>query len=401
MKDAQVIIVGAGPSGVVAAYALAQRGIKVLLCETEAECPQDMRASTFHPPTLEMMAELGLLEALEAQGLKAPVYNYRNRATGEVLAFDLTEIADATPYPYRLQCEQWKLTRLVTGLLEDHPNCEVKFRRKLLSFEQDVEGVTVHFEAPLAIEHYRADYLLGTDGANSIVRKWLDIEFEGFTYPEKFLTLSTDYPLEDHFEDLARVSYVADQNEWCVLLRVPTLWRVLVPADEGESDIDLRSDTKKNAVFDGLLGKGMGEQITTYHRTVYRVHQRVAKTYRSGRAVLAGDAAHLNNPLGGFGMNSGVHDVWNLVPKLVAILQDGAEAEPLLDLYERQRRTIMNEFVQAQTIRNKANMQVSDAEAQARNQAEMAKVLADPQLRREYLLRQSMLTSRVREAQIQ
>jgi 3-(3-hydroxy-phenyl)propionate hydroxylase len=300
-----------------------------------------------------------------------------------------------------LQCEQWKLTRLVTGLLEDHPNCEVKFRRKLLSFEQDVEGVTVHFEAPLAIEHYRADYLLGTDGANSIVRKWLDIEFEGFTYPEKFLTLSTDYPLEDHFEDLARVSYVADQNEWCVLLRVPTLWRVLVPADEGESDIDLRSDTKKNAVFDGLLGKGMGEQITTYHRTVYRVHQRVAKTYRSGRAVLAGDAAHLNNPLGGFGMNSGVHDVWNLVPKLVAILQDGAEAEPLLDLYERQRRTIMNEFVQAQTIRNKANMQVSDAEAQARNQAEMAKVLADPQLRREYLLRQSMLTSRAREAQIQ
>jgi 3-(3-hydroxy-phenyl)propionate hydroxylase len=401
MKDAQVIIVGAGPSGVVAAYALAQRGIKVLLCETEPECPEDMRASTFHPPTLEMMAELGLLEALEAQGLKAPVYNYRNRATGEVLAFDLTEIADATPYPYRLQCEQWKLTRLVTGLLEEHPHCEVKFRRKLLSFEQDAEGVTVHFEAPLAIEHYRADYLLGTDGANSIVRKWLDIEFEGFTYPEKFLTLSTDYPLDKHFENLARVSYVADQNEWCVLLKVPTLWRVLVPAEESESDTELRSDAKKNAVFDGLLGEGMGEQITTHHRTVYRVHQRVAKSYRSGRAILAGDAAHLNNPLGGFGMNSGVHDVWNLVPKLAAILQDGAEADPLLDLYERQRRTIMNEFVQAQTIRNKANMQVTDAQAQARNQAEMAKVLADPRLRREYLLRQSMLTSRVREAQIQ
>lgn len=400
MKDAQVIIVGAGPSGVVAAYALAQRGVKVLLCETEAECPQDMRASTFHPPTLEMMAELGLLEALEAQGLKAPVYNYRNRSTGEVLAFDLTEIGDATPYPYRLQCEQWKLTRLVTGLLEEHPNCEVKFRRKLLSFEQDADAVTVHFEAPLAIEHYRADYLLGTDGANSIVRKWLNIEFEGFTYPEKFLTLSTDYPLEDHFDDLARVSYVADQTEWCVLLRVPTLWRVLVPAHESESDADLRSDAKKNAVFDGLLGKGMGEQISTYHRTVYRVHQRVAKSYRSGRAILAGDAAHLNNPLGGFGMNSGVHDVWNLVPKLVAILQDGAEATPLLDLYERQRRTIMNEFVQAQTMRNKANMQVTDAEAQARSQAEMAKVLADPQLRREYLLRQSMLTSRKREAEI-
>jgi 3-(3-hydroxy-phenyl)propionate hydroxylase len=401
MKDAQVIIVGAGPSGVVAAYALAQHGIKVLLCEAEPACPEDMRASTFHPPTLEIMAELGLLEALEAQGLKAPVYNYRNRQTGEVLAFDLGEIADATPYPYRLQCEQWKLTRLVTGLLAEHPNGEVLFSRKLLSFEQDDTGVTAHFEAPLAIEHYRADYLLGTDGANSVVRKWLGIEFEGFTYPEKFLTLSTDYPLDKHFDNLARVSYVADQTEWCVLLKVPSLWRVLVPAVESESDAELRSDAKKNAVFDGLLGAGMGATITTYHRTVYRVHQRVAKSYRKGRAILAGDAAHLNNPLGGFGMNSGVHDVWNLVPKLVAILQDGADAQPLLDRYERQRRTIMNEFVQAQTIRNKQNMQVTDAEAQARNQAEMAKVLADPQLRREYLLRQSMLTSRQREAEIQ
>ena len=401
MKDAQVIIVGAGPSGVVAAYALAQRGIKVLLCETEAVCPEDMRASTFHPPTLEIMAELGLLEALEAQGLRAPVYNYRNRRTGAVLAFDLSEIADATPYPYRLQCEQWKLTRLVTGLLEKHPNCEVKFRRKLLSFEQDADGITAHFEAPLAIEHYRADYLIGTDGANSIVRKWLDIEFEGFTYPEKFLTLSTNHPLHEHFDNLARVSYVADQSEWCVLLKVPELWRVLVPADENESDESLRSDAKKNAVFDGLLGEGMGEKISTYHRTVYRVHQRVAKTYRSGRAILAGDAAHLNNPLGGFGMNSGVHDVWNLVDKLTAILQNGADADPLLDLYERQRRTIMNEFVQAQTIRNKQNMQCTDAEAQARNEAQMGAVLANPLLRREYLLRQSMLTSRLREREIQ
>ena len=130
------------------------------------------------------------------------------------------------------------------------------------------------------------------------------------------------------------------------------------------------------------------------------MHQRVATTYVRGRVILAGDAAHLNNPLGGFGMNSGVHDVWNLVPKLAAILQDGAEADPLLDRYDRQRRTVMNEFVQAQTIRNKQNMQSSNAEAQARTQAEMARVLNDPKLRRDYLLRQSMLTSRQREAEI-
>jgi 3-(3-hydroxy-phenyl)propionate hydroxylase len=359
-----------------------------------------MRASTFHPPTLEMMAELGLLEALEAQGLRAPVYNYRNRQTGEVIAFDLGEIADATAHPYRLQCEQWKLTRLVTGLLQSHTHGKVLFSRSLLSFEQDAEGVTAHFAAPTEIEHFRADYLIGTDGANSVVRKWLNIEFEGFTYPEKFLTLSTDYPLDQHFDDLAKVSYVADQQEWCVLLKVPTLWRVLVPADETASDDELRGDIKKNRVFDGLLGEGMGEAVTTHHRTVYRVHQRVAKQYRKGRVILAGDAAHLNNPLGGFGMNSGVHDVWNLVPKLVAILQNAAGAEPLLDLYERQRRTVMNEFVQAQTIRNRQNLQSGSADSQQRAQRELQNIASDPVLRREYLLKQSMLTSREREKEI-
>jgi 3-(3-hydroxy-phenyl)propionate hydroxylase len=400
MNDAQVIIVGAGPSGVIAAYALAQQGINVLLCEAQPNCPEDMRASTFHPPTLEMMAELGLLEALEAQGLRAPVYNYRNRQTGEVIAFDLGEIADATAHPYRLQCEQWKLTRLVTGLLQSHTHGKVLFSRSLLSFEQDAEGVTAHFAAPTEIEHFRADYLIGTDGANSVVRKWLNIEFEGFTYPEKFLTLSTDYPLDQHFDDLAKVSYVADQQEWCVLLKVPTLWRVLVPADETASDDELRGDIKKNRVFDGLLGEGMGEAVTTHHRTVYRVHQRVAKQYRKGRVILAGDAAHLNNPLGGFGMNSGVHDVWNLVPKLVAILQNAAGAEPLLDLYERQRRTVMNEFVQAQTIRNRQNLQSGSADSQQRAQRELQNIASDPVLRREYLLKQSMLTSREREKEI-
>lgn len=396
MERFQVVVAGAGPVGSVAAYRLAQLGVDVLLLEAAPGCPEDLRASTMHPPTLDMMKSLGVLDELEAQGLRAAVYHYRNRATGEVLAFDMGELGDISEHPYRLQCEQFKLSRLMTEKLAAHPNGEVRFAHRLAHFTQDATGVTVSIEAPFGIEEVRADYLVGADGANSLVRKWLDIEFEGFTYPEKFLTLSTDWPLQDHFDQLANVNYVSDPNEWCVLLRVPSLWRILVPADGEESDASLLSDAKKTSVFNGLVGDGAA--VKTAHRTLYKVHQRVAKTYRGGRVLLAGDAAHLNNPLGGFGMNSGIHDVWNLTDKLADILLRGRDADALLDLYDRQRRAVMHGFIQAQTISNKAAMEAGSAQAHADRQAKMRRILADPDERRAYLLVQSMYKSLELEA---
>jgi 3-(3-hydroxy-phenyl)propionate hydroxylase len=389
MERVQVIVAGAGPVGAVAAYRLAQRGIDVLLLEADASCREDMRASTFHPPTLDMMEELGVLEALDSQGLRAPIYQYRNRRTGEVLAFDLTEIADVTPHPYRLQCEQYKLSRLLTRLLPESGHGRVLFSHRLIHAEQDESGVTVHAETPFKIETFKADYLIGADGANSLVRKWLGVGFEGFTYPEKFVTLSTACPLENHFAGLDYVNYVADPEEWCVLLRVPMWWRVLVPAKENEDDGHLLSDAKKDEIFDHLIGNGAS--VETYHRTIYRVHQRVAAQYRVNRIILAGDAAHLNNPLGGFGMNSGVHDAWNLTDKLFAILQDKADPDSLLDRYDRQRRTVMHEFVQAQTIRNKAAMESRDG--QEKFQKDLEGILANDEKRRDYLLTQAMYKS--------
>ncbi|MES2188962.1 MAG: FAD-dependent monooxygenase [Pseudomonadota bacterium] len=391
MEHYQVIIAGAGPVGSVAAYRLAERGIKVLLLESEAGAKEDMRASTFHASTLDMMEELGVLDDLLAQGLKSPVYQYLNRQTGKALTFDLTEVADVLKHPYRLQCEQFKLARLLYKKLADHPNATVLYSHRVVHFTQDDKGVTVHAENPFEIAHFKGDYLIAADGASSLVRKWLGVKFEGFTYPEKFLTLSTEWPLENHFDKLPYVSYVADPTEWCVLLRVPTLWRVLVPASESQSDEYLLSDEKKNAIFQGLIGHG--EEVQTKHRTIYRVHQRVATTFRVNRVLLVGDAAHLNNPLGGLGMNSGIHDVWNLTGKLLQIFQQGGNADALLDLYDRQRRTIMNEFVQTQTIKNKKALETSAENRQSQAESEMERILADTQLRRNYMLEQSMHNS--------
>ncbi|MCS6987585.1 MAG: FAD-dependent monooxygenase [Sphingomonadaceae bacterium] len=379
------MVAGAGPVGAVAATALAQAGVDVLLVEAAAACPEDLRASTFHPPTLEMLDRLGLLAPLVAQGLKAPVYQYRVRSTGEVLAFDLGELADLTPFPFRLQCEQWKLSRLATERLGER----VRFQRRVVHFAQDRDGVTVHLEAPTAIEEVRARYLVAADGANSLIRKWLGVAFEGFTYPEKFLTLSTDCPLEAHFHDLAYVNYVSDPEWWHVMLRTPSLWRVLVTAPNDTPDEVLLSDATTATVFRRLIGD---PSVVTRHRTIYRVHQRVAARFDHGRVHLVGDAAHLNNPLGGLGMNSGIHDAMNLADKLVRVLRDGADPDELLPRFGRQRRAVTLSFIQEQTQRNKAMMEASEA-ARRPVFAELARVVKDRDRRRAWMRRQAMFTS--------
>ena len=393
----QVVIVGAGPVGTVMATLLARSGFDVIVLEAGNDCAQDLRASTFHPPTLEMLDEIDITPMLLDRGLKAPVYHWRDRKSGEAIEFDLADIADKTRYPFRIQCEQYHLSRALAEGLEKLPSAEMRFNRRLVSFKQDDSGVDVFVETPMAIEKIRADYLIAADGANSMVRKWLGIEFDGFTYPERFLCLSTPERLEDHLPNLAWVNYVSDPEEWLVLLRVPSLWRILVPTDGEMADDELRSDEMKNSIFDRLIGNGA--QIETEHRTLYRVHQRVAKSFLEKRVILIGDAAHLNNPLGGFGMNSGVHDAFNLFEKLEPVLQTG-KANGSLEKFDRQRRQVTHSFTQSQTIANMKYMQVASGEAHEQKRQEMLAIKQDDTKRREYLVRQSMFESLAQAAAI-
>ncbi|MEO0463881.1 MAG: NAD(P)/FAD-dependent oxidoreductase [Pseudomonadota bacterium] len=391
----QVVVAGAGPVGTVAAFYLASRGVDVVLLEDGADCALDLRASTFHPPTLEMLEEFDITRRLIEKGLKAPIYHFRERRTGEVIDFDLTEIADATRHPYRIQCEQYHLSRMLSEGVQEQAGAEVLFNHRVAAVEQTSKDVTVYAETPYAIKKITADYLIGADGSNSTVRKWLGTEFHGFTYPEKFLCFTTTEPLEEHINGLCHVNYVSDPEEWMVLLRVPSLWRVLVPADMDTPDEELKADPKKNEVFERLIGKGA--DVTTHHRTIYRVHQRVAKSFLTGRTALIGDAAHLNNPIGGFGMNSGIHDAFNLAERLLNIYNHGADADTQLNAFEQQRRTTTHEFIQAQTIRNMEYLKEGEGQLHSRRKAEMEAIRADPVRRREFLLRQSMIECVERE----
>ncbi len=384
----QVAIVGAGPVGTVMATLLAQTGVDVVVLEAAEDCAQDLRASTFHPPTLDLLSRFDITQPLIAQGLVARYTQQRDRSEGLVAEFDMSLLEGETQHPFRLQCEQWTLNTLLLDRLAGFPHVRILLGADLQSVLQDAESVEVKVKMDGEIQTFTGDYLIGADGAWSSVRQSLGIEFEGFTYPERFLVISTDFEFADHFPKLSYVNYVSDPNEWCVLLRVPSLWRVLFPTRPEESDEEVLTDESIQTRLQNLLPKDT--PYPTMHRTLYKVHQRVAKQFRCGRVILAGDAAHINNPLGGMGMNGGVQAAFNLSDKLVEILLHGASTD-LLDRYERQRRSVAIEYINANTARNKKAIEERDPQERRKTQDELRAIAANPIAAKEYLRKTSMI----------
>jgi 3-(3-hydroxy-phenyl)propionate hydroxylase len=396
--ERRVFIAGAGPVGLAAAAALVGREVPVTVFEASAALSDESRASTFHSSTIDFLDDLGFASDLISQGLKAPRFQYRSRRDGVIARFDFARIADLTRHPYRVQAEQFKLTRIIHGKLSGGPNYRVEFGRRVCGVVQDDAGVTVRLQsADGAIEERCGCWLIGADGARSDVRGALATEFEGFTWPERFLVVSTPFDFYSVIPELDPVSYVADPEQWHFLLQIPGAWRLMFPIAPEVSDEAATSHAFAQVQLARVVPCLSNYQIV--HTTLYRVHQRVAKSFRVGRVFLAGDAAHINNPLGGMGMNGGIHDALNLAERLARVWHGESQADEL-DRYDRQRRGITLEYVQKHSIANKRNLEARDPAERDRFRDEMRAIAGDPVRTRDYLERVAMIASLKRAAEL-
>jgi 3-(3-hydroxy-phenyl)propionate hydroxylase len=397
----RVIVIGAGPVGLCLSLALAQAEVRVCLIEALGEhnfLEQVPRAGTNHPATLELFARIGLYDKLEPRGIVAPLFHYWDRHERKLIAeFDHAHLKGDTRFPYVLQCERIKIVEEALKLAKAHPAIELRLSTTFTGFTQSADGVMAQV-TNLAGEResIAGVYLVSAEGARSIVRKELGIEFEGFTYPDRTLNIEVAYDFRQH--GYTERNYISDPDEWSNLFHwkgPPDRWRVHFPTGPEDDETALTRPEAMQARLQRFLPTGKEFDIVGCN--LYVVHQRVAQKFRGGRAILAGDSAHVNSPIGAMGMNSGVHDAFNLAEKLTKILR-GEAGDDLLDRYERQRRHVAVQHTQAQTIRNKRLLAEKDPAVRKKNHDELRRTAEDPKLARAFLLRSSLIES-LREAE--
>jgi 3-(3-hydroxy-phenyl)propionate hydroxylase len=401
MKE-QVLIAGAGPVGMITGYYLAKHGVPVTVFDSLPETTTDHRASTVHPSTLEMLSELDMTDEMASKGLISTVFQYRDRYDDRIVAeFDYGIISDETEFPYALQVEQHKVINIAREHAEKLSTFELKRPFEVVGLNQNENGVEISVQNPGGdIEIHNGRYLIACDGGRSIIRKNLNIDFPGFTWGERFVIATTkfDFGVPEAGNHRYR-NYVAHPDQWCALIKVAGddmkgLWRILLPASGKESDDYVKSIEWVQDKFSECLPYAPPYEII--HRNLYNVHQRVAETFHVGRTVLAGDSAHVNNPLGGMGMNGGIHDGLNIAEKLVRIWRKEGD-DSLLAQYDRQRRTMAKKYVQAQSIQNKEILQENDMKARRQKLDALGAIADDENTCHEYLLKSSLIAM-VREA---
>ncbi len=390
-----ILIAGGGPVGLIAALALARQGLPVHVFEADRKVNDAPRAATTHAATLEMLEELGLVEDVIRRGLVEPLFRTWDRSTGKLIAeFDFGRLKDDTRYPFAVQCEQHKLANLAIERLRDYPHATVEFSARVTSLSQSSDTVEITVETSTGARAVQGEFLIGADGGRSTVRKSLGIEFKGYTHPERFLILTTPFDIGTRFPGCTR-NYLSDPEDWCALFKVSGddgrgLWRVLSSTRLDQTEAQLFDDEAVEQRLQKFIPKQGRYEVV--HRNLYNVHQRVAESFRQGRVFLAGDAAHVNNPLGGLGLNFGIHDAIELSGLLGRVMRREASAD-ILDAYDQHRRPLNIEFVQQQTIANKKRMEEKDPAARARNFEQLAATAADPAAHRAYLLRASLIDS--------
>jgi 3-(3-hydroxy-phenyl)propionate hydroxylase len=396
-KTAQpIVIAGAGPVGLLAAVLLVRAGYGVIVLEKSEGLALDMRASTFHPATLDLLDPLGLADPLVARGSITQGWQYMIHGTKEHAVFDLESISDLTGHPYRLQCEQFHFSNIAVEHLLSSPLFQIRFGHELFALEDKGKEVHLQVRGPDGEYASSTPWLIAADGGRSTVRKHLGLAFEGSVFPRTSITLVLNHPFQHDIPGLLGVNYVWTESGYYSLMQIRDLWRFSYSPDQDQSVEEARSESVAQSQVQEVFPAR--EPYELLQINYYTLQERCLESFRLGRILFAGDSAHLNSPSGGMGMNCGMHDAQCLVEHLTAVL--GGADDSLLDRYSRRRRTVALEEIQRLSARNHRWHRETDPQKRMEIWRELQDIVSDPAKTREFLLNSSMIRSRQREKEI-
>lgn len=384
----KVAIAGAGPVGLLSALGLAQAGVPVTVIERGSSVVASPRAITHHWAALEGLAKLGLLDEAIELGFTKQDYSFLDFASGEWINYNLQPLEGHTRFPFNLHLGQGQLAEIVLRRLASFPHVEVRWATALRDLSQDGNGVVLQLDGPDGATELRADWVVGADGAGSTVRKALGLEFEGFTWPERFIAANVRYDFSKR--GYARSTFQIDAKYGAIIIKLDKndLWRCTYSESLGLPEEGIAE--RMSAFFEVIVPGATDIEVVEY--APYRMHQRTTERFRVGRVLLAGDAAHATNPSGAYGLTSGLFDVFSLVETLSAVARGEAD-DAVLDRYAEERRRIFLEVVSPAASENKRIIfDTSDPNQRKADLARLRRLMTD----KDVLFDRLMLTARMR-----
>ncbi len=329
--DADVLVVGLGPSGVVLAALLARQGLSVLAVDRAGDIHPLPRAVHFDAEIMRIFQDLGIAEALKPHIIEAPDYEFRN-ASGQTLFCIKRQATTQQGWASGYMFHQPGLERVLRDLVQSEPKIVVRLQHALQGFVQDEAGVTATLAGPDSHKQVRARFLVGCDGGASPVRETAGIELEDLAFDEPWLVVDVTVGGRDRLSDI--------NLQMCDPAR-PTTCVLTGPGRHRWEFMLLPGETTETALADGfaeglVAAWNYGSDLVLERKAVYRFHGLIARTWRDRRVLIAGDAAHQMPPMAGQGMCSGIRDSFNLAWKMAAVIR-GQASGALLDTYEQER----------------------------------------------------------------
>ena len=347
--DAPVIIVGAGPVGLSLALGLARYRVRSILFERNAEPVPESRALIIWPRTLEIMRDWGAYDALRAEGTFLTRFKMVNAATGrQLICVDFRNVEDIVEDPGILVLPQSDTERILRDLVNQNPYCELRTGAEVTAIEQQTQYVDAKVKDANGETTVRGTYLIGCDGAHGLVRHAMGLTLEGVTYDARVLL--SDEIVDRDIRDDETMRVFLDQPGFVGGVRFgPRAWRMMTLIGKDADD----ATAMGSASHDERLHKVFGCRMTsrTTWTSIFKIHRRHAQRFVIGRVALAGDAAHVNSPAGGQGMNSGIHDAANLAWKLSYILNGAGDCASLFESYDIERREMVTDTIERYTDR--------------------------------------------------